>query len=106
VNRLAKLRKLRKRWILIAEYKLRKIQNSILIYKSKKNRALILIYVFYLIEDYRLIISLIQDRSSSRKRTVSQNFNDSVKKDIAEAEKSPNNNNKMIIRRVKQKNEK
>jgi hypothetical protein len=101
MSRLAKPRKLKRKWISTAEYKLRRIQNSILIYKSRKNRALILIYISYLIENHRLIILLIQNRFSSRKRTVSQNFNDSVKKDIAETEKSPNNNNKIIIRRIK-----
>jgi hypothetical protein len=113
VNRLARSRKLRRKWISTAEYKLRSIQNSILIYKSRKirnfiliyklrkNRTLILIYIFYLIENHRLIISLIQNRSFSRKRIIFQNFNDSVEKDIAETEKSPNNNNRMVIRRIK-----
>jgi hypothetical protein len=113
INRLARLKELRKRWISTAEhklrriqnsiliYKLRKIRNSILIYKLRKNRALILIYVFYFIEDYRLIIILIQNRFFSRKRIVFQNFNNSVEKSIAEAEIFPNNNNRIIIRRVK-----
>jgi hypothetical protein len=106
MSRLAKPRKLKRKWISTAEYKLRRIQNSILIYKSRKNRALILIYISYLIEDHKLIILLIQNRSFSRKRIISQNFNNSVKKNIAETEKFPNNNNKIITRRVKQKNEK
>jgi hypothetical protein len=113
MNRLAKSRKLRRRWILTTKYKLRKIQNSILIYKLRKirnsiliyklrkNKTLILIYIFYPIENHRLIILLIQNRSSSQKRTIFQNFNDSVEKDIAETEKSPNNNNRMITRRIK-----
>jgi hypothetical protein len=93
--------KLRRRRILTAEHKLRRIRNSILIYKLKKNRTLTLIYISYFIEYYRLILSLIQNRSSSRKRTVFQKFNDNVEKDIAEAERSPNNNNRIVIRRVK-----
>jgi hypothetical protein len=113
MSRLARPKKSRKKLILTAKHKLRRIQNSILIYKLKKirnsiliyklrkNRALILIYIFYFIEDHKLIISLIQNRFFSRKRTISQNFNNNVEKDIAEAEKFPNNNNKIIIRRVK-----
>jgi hypothetical protein len=101
MSRLAKLKELRRKRILTAKYKLRKIRNSILIYKLRKNRALILIYISYLIENYRLIILLIQNRFSSRKRIIFQNFNDNVEKDIAEAERFPNNNNRMVTRRVK-----
>jgi hypothetical protein len=106
MNRLVRSKKLKRKRILTAEYKLRKIRNSILIYKLRKNRALILIYISYLIEDHKLIILLNQNRFSSRKYIISQNFNDSVEKDIAETEKSPNNNNRIITRCIKQKNEK
>jgi hypothetical protein len=113
MSRLAKLKKLRKKWISTTEhklkriqnsiliYKLRKIRNSILTYKLRKNRTLILMYIFYFIENYKLIISLIQNRSSSRKYIIFQNFNDNVEKNIAETKKFPNNNNRMIIRRIK-----